>query len=545
MTNLGEVVESLGSDVVRVLHAAGDLGEPVRGIAIHDPLESAASPRGTLVLGIAQAPGTALTALMERVAAEGNSLALKLSAEDRVPVAREAERLGLTVLTVDPAATWTQVVALLRSMTEDAGGAGDGEQLGGVVAGDLFALANAVAALIDAPVTIEDPQSRVLAYSAGQERADEARMATILGRRIPEAFAEQFRSEGLFRRLNREAGPIYLDDIAPGVMPRLAVAVRAGDELLGSIWAAVGAPPSPEKVAAFGDAARFVAVHLLRHRVASDVRRGLHTDLVSLVLGGGPPAGGAAARLGLSGASFRVLAAGVREDDRLDHEAVMARLSDLLALHLSFVQRRAVSAVLGGAVYAVLPVPAEPAAARTMAHQTAAGFLARLPEALRPDTVVAIGGQAGTLAAVAASRQDADQVLRLVRRRRPAEGIADIEAMGMQVLLARLSDLAGDEPLVPAGPLAALADHDRDHRTEYVATLRTYLETFGDVPAAARILNVHQNTFRYRLQRVQETPGLDLGDPDQRLSLLLQLRLVDLRREQQAPGGDALAKPTK
>jgi sugar diacid utilization regulator len=218
----------------------------------------------------------------------------------------------------------------------------------------------------------------------------------------------------------------------------------------------------------------------------------------------------------------------VREGDAVDNEALLLRLADLLSLHLSFVQRRAASAVVGGVAYAIVPVPADPAAGRRMARQTAEGFLSRVPDGLRPDVAVGIGGQAETLAAVSRSRQAADQVLRLLRQPRAGEGIADIEDRKMQVLLLELSDLAGEEPLVD-GPLALLTDHDQRHHTQYVATLRAYLESFGDVPVAARTVHVHQNTFRYRLQRLQETPGLDLADADQRLSLLLQLRLLELR----------------
>ena len=53
--------------------------------------------------------------------------------------------------------------------------------------------------------------------------------------------------------------------------PRVAVAVRAGGELLGSVWAAVAEPLSPDRNRAFQDAAQLVALHMLRQRVGSDV----------------------------------------------------------------------------------------------------------------------------------------------------------------------------------------------------------------------------------------------------------------------------------
>ncbi len=59
------------------------------------------------------------------------------------------------------------------------------------------------------------------------------------------------------------------------------------------------------------------------------------------------------------------------------------------------------------------------------------------------------------------------------------------------------------------------------------AELRAYLDAFGDVSVAAGELSIHRNTFRYRLARLLELSGLDLGDPDERLITHLQLRFLD------------------
>ena len=40
---------------------------------------------------------------------------------------------------------------------------------------------------------------------------------------------------------------------------------------------------------------------------------------------------------------------------------------------------------------------------------------------------------------------------------------------------------------------------------------------------------VHPNTFRYRLRRAAEVGGIDLNDPNARLSAMLQLRLMSIR----------------
>ena len=74
--------------------------------------------------------------------------------------------------------------------------------------------------------------------------------------------------------------------------------------------------------------------------------------------------------------------------------------------------------------------------------------------------------------------------------------------------------------------MARLVDYDNEHRSNLVATLRAWLDAFGDVVAAADSVFVHQNTFRYRLRRVAEVGRIDLGDPDQRFAAMLQLRVL-------------------
>ena len=78
----------------------------------------------------------------------------------------------------------------------------------GCPSGDLFAVANAVASLLDAPITIEDRNSRVLAFSGRQDEADPSRVETILGRQVPERYSRILNERGVFRELlpQRPAG---------------------------------------------------------------------------------------------------------------------------------------------------------------------------------------------------------------------------------------------------------------------------------------------------------------------------------------------------
>ena len=60
--------------------------------------------------------------------------------------------------------------------------------------------------------------------------------------------------------------------------------------------------------------------------------------------------------------------------------------------------------------------------------------------------------------------------------------------------------------------LGALLDDDVEHRSDLVKTLSVYLDCGGDYDAGARVLGIHRSTLRYRVQRIRELAGHDLGD---------------------------------
>lgn len=63
---------------------------------------------------------------------------------------------------------------------------------------DLFALADALAAMVGGPVVIDDPYLRVLAYSAVDGSVDHVRRGSILGRGLPEVWRSRLEDLGVF-----------------------------------------------------------------------------------------------------------------------------------------------------------------------------------------------------------------------------------------------------------------------------------------------------------------------------------------------------------
>src|SRR5439155_1273263 len=80
-----------------------------------------------------------------------------------------------------------------------------------VAGGSLFDMANFVADLIEAPVTLEDVHGRVVAFSKQVGEIDAMRTATILLGQMPAERMEWLRQRGVFRQVLRSGRPTYVE----------------------------------------------------------------------------------------------------------------------------------------------------------------------------------------------------------------------------------------------------------------------------------------------------------------------------------------------
>ncbi|GGM61157.1 PucR family transcriptional regulator [Longimycelium tulufanense] len=527
MVALRRVVESVGPPLATVVVPPAGLDAPVGDVVIAEPDARPETHPGDLVLGVAVTGVPAATRLVEQCP-EAGAVVLKepLAAEEAVR--RAARRSGVGLLSVARHAAWTQVLWLLRSLLDlEATSAPD--LAGGGEFSDLFTLADAIAAVVDAPVTIEDAGSRVLAYSSRQDRADPARVATIVGRRVPDATLAQFRRRGVLREVGKGAEPVFVPGLEDGTLPRLIMPVRVGSELLGSIWAVVPGPVSAERAAAFADTAAVVALHLLRLRAGTDVERRLMRDRAVTVLHGSGDVASAAARLGLRAGSHRVVAFGLRGSG-----AALAEQDEALRLALwerlrsaSGLPARTPLAEVGGTVYAI--VECERPSDVVPRWEWLSRALAELAPGVQ--VVAGIGGPAAEFAGLVRSRAQADEVEALLRSSPGLGRWARYEEVWARLVVRRVATSEVLAALLDAGPVRALREHDAVHGTQYVETLAAWLAHAGDQSAVARRLHVHRNTLRYRMRRIGEIAPMRLDDPDVRLAVQLELAAFGARSD--------------
>jgi sugar diacid utilization regulator len=76
------------------------------------------------------------------------------------------------------------------------------------------------------------------------------------------------------------------------------------------------------------------------------------------------------------------------------------------------------------------------------------------------------------------------------------------------------------------GTVSPLVDYDEQYETELVRTLESFLDADGNYAKTAEKLFTHRHTIRYRLDRVRELSGLDVGSSDGRERLSLGLKAM-------------------
>jgi PucR C-terminal helix-turn-helix domain/GGDEF-like domain len=523
---LEEVIANLDSEVLRVVRAPSAEEVRVSDVTILDPADPHSLQAGCVALGIGlSAGGAEVLELVERAGRRGVA-AVVLRTDDEPParLLEAAEALDVALLAVPPEMTWGQLYSLLRTAMVSAGTLGEAGAAG-VPVGDLFALADAVATAVGGPVTIEDPHWRVLAYANLDYPIDEARRQTILGRQPPGVWQARLEEAGVARALRTgEAVVRFAGFEEEGLAPRMAAAVRAGDELLGSIWVAeAGAPLAHEAESALLRSAQLAAIHLICHRASDDVKRRTRGAFVREVLEGRVPLASAGAEVPfrmkgpLTALAFELTAGYASPAGRPD------RILSLISLYCEDAHPEAMCALVEERFWALLPTPGARPRERTL--ELASTIVDRVERATGVPLVAGIGSSVPQVRDVPRSRTAAERALEVLAQRDLPVRAVHIEDVRAHAVLLELLGLAGQHPSLLQGKLEALVEHDRARGTTYTETLRSYLDCWGDSAAAARRVGVHPNTLRYRLRRLVELSALDLEDPDERLVTELQLRL--------------------
>jgi hypothetical protein len=510
MVTLDRLVNVLGGYGTRLCCCPVSREIALRSVAMYDATD-ARTVSGDVFVAVGADSVTAAVA----AAADADAAVVLVRGEPPLPpeTLDAAERAKVAVVLVDPEVSWSQLVGVVYGLVLEGR-----ETESGRGPTDLFALADRLAVAVGGAVTIEDQLSRVLAYSSPQGSADPVRLATILGRRVPEAVRALMDQRGVFAHLAASDEPLFVDG-EPGLelTGRMVIAVRAGRETLGSVWVECLEPPTDERRATLANGARTVALHLLRSRASADLERQVESDLVIRLLEGTADSTTVLSQLGLPPEQFRVIALQA-------HIAEERHAALLLAFERATTgfgwSRPGRSALFGNTVYTIMPGDAV---------EPAREWIDRIRATMPANATVRAGiGAAATVSELPASRREADEGLALQDAYPRTEAVAYDESWD-DILLQRLRTAAASGRAQSRGPVADLRRYDAEHGTNYVPTLRAWLEAQGELASAAETLDVHPNTIRYRLRKMAEVTALDLDKPRKRLAMIIDLAVTEDR----------------
>lgn len=157
-------------------------------------------------------------------------------------------------------------------------------------------------------------------------------------------------------------------------------------------------------------------------------------------------------------------------------------------------------------------------------------------ESLR--VVVGIGRGYPTGTQLSDSYREARRALALAAAFASGDSTVHFEDMGV-LRLVDLSTVPGEIARIRREILAPLQAYDRDHGTELLPTLQAYFELDGNLNEVAARFKVRYNTALYRIRRIEETIGVQLSNPEDRLNLYVSLKLMQLAGNLDLVGHDA------
>ncbi|WP_343599140.1 helix-turn-helix domain-containing protein [Mycobacterium sp.] len=424
---------------------------------------------------------------------------------------------GTAVVAVEPQARWERLYRLVNHVFEHHGHAVDDPQHDSGT--DLFGLAQSLADRVHGMVSIEDEQSHVLAYSSSNDEADELRRLSILGRAGPPEHLDWISRWGIFDAV-RSGTDVVRVAARPelGLRPRLAVGIhlppadaRRAPAFAGTIWVQQGSRPLADDAEEVLRGAAVLAARVMSRLSARPSTPTLRVQqLLGLAERGSVDITAVARELGITADGEPALIG-------FDATGSTTRLGEVIALSASAFRADAQVGSAGSRVYALFGDVASRRSLTSWVRGATGALRSELGWQVRAVVAAPLTG----LAAVAAARVEVDRVLDSAERHPDSIGqVTSLDEALTTVLLDEIVTLVGADDRLVDPRVRTL----RARNPMLAETLQAYLDSFGDVAAAAAFLHVHPNTVRYRVRRAERELSVSLADPDVRLLLSLGLR---------------------
>jgi sugar diacid utilization regulator len=381
---------------------------------------------------------------------------------------------------------------------------------------ELQDIVDQAARVMRAPITLEDRETRLIAFSAQQADIDAVRQNSILRRRSDKQVSAWFEQFGI---ATAEVPVRTPADASLSVRSRICLPARWRGVTYGYLWVLdeTSDVDAPAVLEAAG-----LAEHAGAYLAQQSRRRENEAFALTDLLSGDPETS--------QDALTRITDGGyIRRGEPV--AAIVVGIwapgaPDSIPLNLWQLSHTVLATPGTNSITLLVPLtdPTDLKPARAVAERTLELYAERVPARWSDYLVAGIGG--GRAAAIQArgSWQEASLAARIASAVPASRPIAEWPELGVYRLLAAdtycdLADLAVDSSV-----RRLLAHDDPDLRL----TVSTYLDLAGSAGKAAAALHIHRQTLYYRLAKVEQLTGLDLRNGGHRLRLQLSLMLAPI-----------------
>ncbi|MTH53832.1 PucR family transcriptional regulator [Bacillus mangrovi] len=387
-------------------------------------------------------------------------------------------------------------------------------------------IADKISEVLSLPITIEDVNHRLLAYSTHDDCTDPARISTIIGRRVPEKVINSLWKDGTIPKLMKTREPIRVHPIDEvGLGSRVAISIWKNEEVLGFVWALeIEKKLSGPELELLKEAAEAIRNKLLNLHASKTKKQEHSQEFFWRLLTGNiqsvPEVQQGFGRLNIKfPKEFSVILLNFPEE--ITHNA--EKQIDYL---LKTTQQ--VLVLMSTTDYNQLIILAEPKGeqALTEVKEFCTSVIKQLDERFGLHGAEAcIGGVYSDVLQIVESYRQALAVAKIKQRfSKETSSLNSFSELGIYQYLDILYEkryLSGYKNY----SLQKLKEYDADHKTSLTETLEVFLESDGSIHTASKLLNIHVNTLSYRLKRIMQVGEIDLANPNEKMTIYLDLKL--------------------
>ncbi|MCW9134697.1 PucR family transcriptional regulator [Bacillus paramycoides] len=392
---------------------------------------------------------------------------------------------------------------------------------------NLEEFADIVSEILQCPITIEDVNHRLLAYSTHDERTDPARIGTIMGRRVPEKVINNLWKEGIIPALLKNREPIRIkkiDDI--GLHDRVAVSIWNKEEVLGFIWALeIEKSLTEQDFALLKKYAEAVKSKLLQLQARKNQKEERSQEFFWKLLTNHMQVNSEVMEnfyeLQITPASLFTVAV-FHFEKKITNEkekqiSYLLKTSQHLKVLLYTIDRNQL--ILLTSLDNVKRPFHE-------INDFADSFVNKMEKRYGIKSIKpAFSSIYSDYQKISKAYKETLTVLS-IKEKFPSDtvNIHSYQNMGIYQLIDLLLEKRKHEEYENQA-LHKLYEYDNKYNSNLVETLEIYLNKDSNISEVVKALNIHANTLSYRLKRIYEISEIDLKDPNQKMILYLDLKL--------------------